>query len=255
MKTTRDYEVKIHYNQFNVSLTLNLNKESFYDDVTNIDVIRYLKSVFTNKERYINRFIDKIREIPDKYTEFHCPELLDELINIYDDVTPFTYQEAFKIENREFQAKVFGSINIGEMISNLGNERIAVEGKAVKHKIFDSNGEFLGIKEYDIIYETHEVNGKELGVDGKIYALKCWCTTTDKEHWLWIEEQYKDKPLDAVASTFRIHESLIPYIKELKRQGDILLVEMKEGSSDVKPEGEIIPLTSEQYFELLTAQS
>ena len=61
MKTTRDYEVKIHYNQFNVSLTLNLNKESFYDDITNIDVIRYLKGVFTNKERYINRFIDKIQ--------------------------------------------------------------------------------------------------------------------------------------------------------------------------------------------------
>ena len=69
------------------------------------------------------------------------------------------------------------------------------------------------------------------------------------------QEKYKDKPLEAVASTFRIHESLIPYIKELKRQGDILLVEMKEGSSDIKPEGEIIPLTSEQYFELLTAQS
>jgi hypothetical protein len=30
---------------------------------------------------------------------------------------------------------------------------------------------------------------------------------------------------------------------------------MKDGSSDIKPEGEIIPLTSEQYFELLTAQS
>lgn len=255
MKTKKDYDVKIHYNQFNVSLTLDMNKDSFYDDVTNTDVIRYLKGVFTNKERFIDRFIKKFREIPAEYPEFQCTDLLDEFINIYNDVTPFSYEEAFKITNREFQAKVFGSINISEMISNLGNKRIAVEGKPVKHKIFDSNGEFLAHKEYDVIYETHEVNGKELGVDGKIYALKCWCTSTDKEHWLWIEEKYKDKPLEAAASTFRIHESLIPHIKELKRQGDILLVEMKEGSSDVKAEGEIVPLTADQYFGLLTAQS
>ncbi len=255
MKIKKDYDVKIHFNQFNVSLTLDVNKETFYDDVSNTDIIRYLKGVFTNKERFIDRFINKFREIPAEYTEFQCPELLNEFINIYDNVTPFSYKEAFKIKNREFQAKVFGSINIGEMISNLGNKRIAVEGKPVKHKIFDSNGEFLAHKEYDVIYETHEVNGKELGVDGKIYALKCWCTSTDKEHWLWIEEKYKDNPLEAVASTFRIHESLIPHIKELKRQGDILLVEMKDGSSDVKAEGEIVPLTADQYFGLLTAQS
>ena len=79
-----------------------------------------------------------------------------------------------------------------------------------------------------------------------------WCTTTNKEHWLWIEDEYKDSPLEAVASTFRIHENLIPHIKELKRQGDVLLVEMQK---DIEPEGEIIPLTSKQYFDLLTCQS
>jgi aromatic ring-opening dioxygenase LigB subunit len=69
---------------------------------------------------------------------------------------------------------------------------------------------------------------------------------------LWIEEQYKDNPLEAVASTFRLHENVIPHIKEIKRQGDILLLEMNE---DVKPEGNVVPLTAAQYFGLLTAQS
>jgi hypothetical protein len=85
-----------------------------------------------------------------------------------------------------------------------------------------------------------------------LYAVKCWCTTTQKENWLWIEKKYKDDPLAAIASTFRFHENVIPYIKELKRQGDVMLVEMKK---EVHPEGEIIPLTADQYFNLLTAES
>jgi hypothetical protein len=58
--------------------------------------------------------------------------------------------------------------------------------------------------------------------------------------------------LEAIASTFRIHENLIDNISELKRQGDILIVELKE---EIDPSGEIVPLTAEQYFGLLTAQS
>jgi len=63
---------------------------------------------------------------------------------------------------------------------------------------------------------------------------------------------YKDDPLAAIASTFRIAENLIPYIKELKRQGDILIVELTE---EIEPKGNVVPLTSEQYFSLLTAES
>ena len=69
------------------------------------------------------------------------------------------------------------------------------------------------------IYETYEVKGEKLKLRENVYALKVWCTSTDKEHWLWIDKKYKDNPLEAVASTFHIHENLIPHIKELKRQG------------------------------------
>ena len=69
---------------------------------------------------------------------------------------------------------------------------------------------------------------------------------------MWIDSKYKDKPLEAVASTFHIHKNLIPHIKELKRQGDIMLVEMDE---DINPEGEVVPLTAEQYFGLLTSET
>jgi hypothetical protein len=239
-------DIKIIYDKNNVNLSYNITKNNFYSTISNEDVVRYLKGVFRNKNRFEHRFINEIKSVYGKVLEmekngeldfyketkpemFMCDDNMDELLELYDNVKAFTYAEAFALETQEFQTLVFGSIDIVEMISELGHERLCTDGKPVKHKVFSETGELLGYN-----------------------ALRCWCTTTNKEHWLWIEEEYKDSPLEAVASTFRIHENLIPHIKELKRQGDVLLVEMEE---DVKPEGEIVPLTSEQYFSLLTCQS
>ena len=262
-------DIKIVYDKNNVNLSYNITKNNFYSKISNKDVVRYLKGIFRNKNRFEHRFINEIKSVYGKVLEmekngelefyketkpemFMCDDNMDELLELYDNAKPFTYAEAFALENQEFQSLVFGSIDIVEMISELGHERLCTDGKPVKHKVFSETGEFLGYNEYDNIYEVHKVNSKKLGLNEDLYALRCWCTTTNKEHWLWIEEEYKDSPLEAVASTFRIHENLIPHIKELKRQGDVLLVEMEE---DIKPEGEIVPLTSEQYFSLLTCQS
>lgn len=261
--------VKITYNKFNVTLIYNLTENNFFDGISNLDVVRYLKGIFTNKNRFESRFVNEFKGVVarmtdlhsrgklDRYdhvdpTNFECTEKMDELLEMYDTATPFTYEEAFKLNNQQFQALVFGSINITEMIKELGHTRIKTDGIQVKHKQFDNEGNFIGYKEYDNVYEVHEVKGTKLGLDENLYAIKCWCTTTNKEHWLWIDGQHKDNPLEAIASTFRIHENLIPHIKELKRQGDILLVEMKQ---EVEPEGEIVSLTADQYFSLLTAQS
>ena len=170
----------------------------------------------------------------------------------YDLVKPYTYAEAFRINSDLFRAIVFGTIRVPEMIKELGHKRVAVAGQPVRHKQFSKAGEFLGYAEYDVIFETHQVDGSKLGLASSVYAVRCWCTTTENEHWLWIDEQYKKDPLEAIARTFFIHENLIPFIKELKRQGDILLVEL---NSDIDPRGNLVSLSKEQYFGLLTAQS
>lgn len=252
--------IKINYNKFNINININLTTKTLNDNVSNIDMIRYIKGILTNKDRFISRFVNVILDVEDKLKEhldekelksINIKEFMNELLSIYDNVKPFTYIEAFKIENDAFRSLVFGSINISEMIEELGHERIKTEGKRVKHKQFDKEGNFLGYKEYDVIYEVHKINGQKLRIED-CYALKMWCTSTNKEHWLWINDDHKDSPLEAISSTFMVHKNIIPYIKELKRQGDILLVEL---TKEIKPEGELIPLTAEQYFRLLTAQS
>jgi hypothetical protein len=212
------------------------------------DVIKYLKGIYGSDDRYISRFHNKMMKAKREEVRTYMTSLLEK----YKVSEPFTYKEAFEIEDDRFKAMVFSSINIEDMLNNLGKTRIKADGIPVKRKQFDREGNLTGYKEYDNIYETYAVDGTELGIREPLYVVKCWCTSTNNEHWLWIESQYKDDPLTAIASTFRIHENLIPHITELKRQGDIILVELDE---DITPLGNIIPLTKEQYFDLLTCET
>jgi hypothetical protein len=225
---------------------------------TKSEYLRYLKGKFTNLERFISRFVDvkleKLGSIKESHTADYnaFKDFFKFLVDNYEEATTFTTKEAFELENREFQALVFSSINIPSMIKELGAERHKVEGVETKHRRYDTNGNYIGDETYHNIYETHKVNGKKLGVTDDLYILKCWCTSTNKEHFLWVDAKYKDDPLSAIASTFMVHENIIPHIKCLKRQGDILMVEMKQ---EVKPEGNVVSLTKEQYFDLLVTQS
>lgn len=227
---------------------------------TNDEYLRYLKGVYTNKERFMSRYVsvlyDKLeglKERDDCKLEYEAiDEFIKFMVEFYDNANQFTFEESFKISNREFQALVFSSINITQMVHELGATRYKTDGAMVKHRQYDKDGTYLGDDEYHNVYEIWEVNGEKLGVNDNLYVIKCWCTSTNKEHWLWVDEKYKDDPLEAISSTFRIHQNLIPFIKCLKRQGDVLLVELTE---DVKPEGEIVSLNKDQYFSLLVAQS
>jgi hypothetical protein len=213
---------------------------------TKTDYLKFLKGKYATKERFMEEYVPRVST-----TEL-LKKLRDFLVDNFDDAKKFTYEEAFKLEDEQFRIKVFETIDISEMVENLGKTKIKVDGKRVIEKKYTKEGEYIGTEENNNIYETYEVSNEKLGLEGKSYVVKCWCTTTNKEHWLWIEEKYKDDPLAAIASTFRVHENILPHIKELKRQGDILMVELDK---EVEPKGEIVPLTKEQYFGWLSAQA
>ena len=234
--------------------------KDFKNGITKEQVLKYFKTRFTNIERFNQNFLDRLdARMVEFKKEFENESDYLEIINLrnffkkeYKNSSKYSYKEAFELENDDFKSIVFGSIRVPEMIKELGHTRIKTEGIPVKHKQFSPEGEFLGYREYDVVYETHKVKGKKLGLEEDLFAVRCWCTSTNEEHWLWIDDKFKDEPLEAIAHTFIIHENLIPYIKELKRQGDVLLVELTE---EVEPVGEKISLSKEQYFGLLTAQS
>ena len=214
--------------------------------------LRYLKNKYSNKPRMQSSFIDEVRRAFVNDVPAVVDNLLDFFEENYDMVQPYTYKEAFECPLDFWKAIIFSSIRVSDMIKELGHTRIATAGRPVRHKQFSKSGEFLGYHEYDVIFETHQVDGRKLDLVNNIFAVRCWCTTTNNEHWLWIDRQYSDDPLEAIARTFFVHENLIPFIKELKRQGDILLVELTQ---DIEPRGQMVSLSKDQYFDLLTAQS
>ena len=221
--------------------------------IGNKNALRLLKGIYTNKARFIERYLSVYENI----------ELLKPIYNYflenYEKTVPFTYKEAFKIKDENFRRIVFNTIDINDLIENLGATRVKVDGKEVSRKCFDKLGNTLPNKSYHAVYETYQIDCTKLvpesafrEVKSFAYTVKCWCTSTNKAHWIWIDEAYKDEPLEAIASTFRFHENVIPHIKELKRQGDIMLVELNK---EIEPQGRITPLTAEQYFSFLTIET
>ena len=159
--------------------------------------LRYLKNKYTNKPRFVASFISEIRRLFNTQ-EIQIPETLENLLDFfetnYDIVDSYSYKEAFELDLDIWKQIIFSSIRVSEMIKELGHKRLAAAGQPVKHKQFSKSGEFLGYREYDVIFETHQVNGTALGLNDFIYAVKCWCTTTNNEHWLWIDREFRDDP-------------------------------------------------------------
>lgn len=238
-----------------IGILHNLTYQVFSNEIKfigNKNALRYLKGIYTNKARFIDRYLSVYENI----------ELLQPIyryfLENYDSEIPFSYKEAFEIQDEWLKRIVFNNLNISDLIDNLGATRIKVDGKEVTRKCFDKQGNALPNKSYHAVYETYKIDCSKLiaseisNENSFAYAVKCWCTSTNKAHWIWIESKYKDQPLEAIASTFRFHKNVIPHIKELKRQGDIMLVELNK---EVEPQGIIIPLTAEQYFRLLTIET
>lgn len=165
-----------------------------------------------------------------------------------------TINEAFSLSNSIIQQILFMYLPVRELFHNLEKTRVKVDGIPVKRKVYSEYGEFMGWKDSDNVYETWVCDGNQIGIDRELSIIKCWCPSSMAEYHLWTDGLNNDKPLEAIASTFIIHEKLIPFIQELKRQGDVLLVEMKENDIVITDEDKRRPLTADEYFGLLTTE-
>jgi len=89
----KKYPHFIHYDKYNVSLRFSIDTMSFYDDVSNLEVLKYLKGQFTNKTRFQARFIDLHKDVKNQKVDF------DEKTGIYTFHWRF-YSESAKISEK-----------------------------------------------------------------------------------------------------------------------------------------------------------
>lgn len=173
--------------------------------------------------------------------------------NLFKDTKPYSFKDAFLIEDTALRAVVFSAINVEEMMAELGTTRLSVEGiDLVNKEYIPETGKFVDT-EFTQLYELHAVDGSKLGIEAPLRAIRCWCTSTDKVHWLWAKPE-ATSPLEAIAANCMVFPTMLNKIKHIIRQGDVFLFEMKEPVV-IDDQQELQSLDKDTYFSLLKCQS
>lgn len=185
-------------------------------------------------------------------------EFADHVAGVWADIKPLTTTEAFAESNIELRRLMFSCIGIEEMFKQMEPELVDRQEVDFKNKRWDSdnNPYFENIKD---VYELYKIKGEKLFPEesdwrrqnADTYAVRCWCTTTGREYWIYVprwEGERKDA-VAAIAWTLQINISNPEYIV---RQGDIVIAKASEKSTELRrPEH----LTKDMYIKLLQSQT
>jgi hypothetical protein len=228
---------------FNLGTALRLWKTKY-----NSDYKEFVKEVILNEN--LNDFAEFVKE---------C----------WDDITLVTIEEALKIKNIEERRTYFDSIGIEELFKKF--EPILKDKQVIKKKRtrWDDKSDPYTY-EFEDVYELYQIDSSKLFefdswnrpiTSGSefIYAVRCWCTTTNREYWIYVNrEAATGQPwsrgndvydaIRAIAWTIRID---ITHPSKIYRQGDIIVAKFSEKSEMSNP----YHLNKEQYLELMYSET
>ncbi|MEY3242730.1 MAG: hypothetical protein RIR11_4169 [Bacteroidota bacterium] len=185
-------------------------------------------------------------------------ELMDEILKSIEQkwhqVPTYSLQDIDKMSNYSLTNFSYSYVPIVEIMTTLKAKCISAKGFDVRSFRYDTLGNKIAFFQHHT-YEIYEADGiynlKYGNYMNSRYAIKCTYTYDEYEQWFWVEGRYKNDPLEAIASTIKMHENVIPFIKSIKRKGDTIVFEMKE---EVMPLGNARPLTKREYFGLLEVE-
>jgi len=195
--------------------------------------------------------------------------------SVWDTIIPVTVDEAFKETNLERRRVFFDCIGIRRIFSELNPEmldRQVITKKRTKWDEDNNQEEYV----FEDVYELYKIpvqkinpdnidadvsvswTTRRLFKDNDIYAVRCWCTTTNREYWIYVPrdacnvaEDFKlfiPDAIKAIAWTIRIN---IDKPERIYRQGDIIVVKVGEESKRTWPRH----LTKEQYLDLMYSET
>lgn len=184
------------------------------------------------------------------------------------DIQPVTVQEALTLSNTEMRRLYFNCIGVQKLFQTLEPKLLDRQVIKKKRTRWDENND-PRVHEFEDLYELYEIDGEKLfgqtrwgGAAGNtVYAVRCWCTTTNREYWLyvppvaaignrWSRGAAEDNPdaIRAIAWTIRID---ITNPEKIYRQGDIIVAKQSDNSEEVQA----YHLTKEQYLDLMYSET
>ena len=184
-------------------------------------------------------------------------ELAEYVSEKWDSIPDVNVQQAFEEKNIEVRRLFFKAIGVSELFKEL-------EPKLIDKQIFEKKGvSWVDIEEVPVTmrdeYELYEIQGSKLFPEEKnewrvgnatIYAVRCWCSTTGREYWIYVPRNIgqQGSALEAIAWTVQLDITEPEYIY---RQGDVILAKHSSISQGCRP----YHLNASQYVNLLKAES
>ena len=193
----------------------------------------------------------------------------------WDSVVPVTVEEALQLENTEERRTYFDAIGIEKLFKGLDPKLL--DKQTIKKSRIRWDDEFKEYThEFEDIYELYEIEATKMYDKDRwgntptqhIYAVRCWCTTTNREYWFyvpreaalgsrwWASDEEKEQPdaIRAIAWTVRID---VPEenLEKIYRQGDIIVAKMKDSAKATVITFNPYHLTKEQYLEKMYSES
>lgn len=189
------------------------------------------------------------------------PELqsfADEIEESWNDIPEITVSMAFaekNIEVRRLYFKAIGVIDLFKELKPVLIDKQTLEKEGISW--LENNTEVSKTMKDE--YELYEIEGSRLFPEEKsewrvqnatIYAVRCWCSTTSREYWIYVPSNIgrnKDA-IEAIAWTVQLNITEPEYIY---RQGDVILAKHSSTSQECRP----YHLSKVQYIKLLKSES
>jgi hypothetical protein len=193
----------------------------------------------------------------------------------WDTIEPVTVEEALQQDNTEDRRVFFDAIGIEKLFKSL-------DPKLIDRQVIDKNrtrwdDEFNEYTHtFEDVYELYELDAKKMFDKDRwgnpptqhIYAVRCWCTTTNREYWLyvpaeaalgsnwWYRDDLRNEPdaIRAIAWTVRL-DVPIGHVERIYRQGDIIVAKVKD---EITPDTlSALPyhLSKENYLQLMYSET
>ena len=191
---------------------------------------------------------------------------------MWDEITPISTKEAFEQKNAEMRRLYFDCIGVIELFKAANPKLLDKQVIKKKRMRWDEKNDPYEY-EFEDLYELYSVDPNELYKDtddqnvsrwrarSMYIAVRCWCTSTQREYWIYVPEeqalkegyrQWDDKKeydaVKAIAWTIRID---IKNPEKIYRQGDIIIA--KEGPNSTKTTP--YHLSKEQYLSLMYSET
>lgn len=218
------------------------------------------------KTKYEADFRDFEREVTSHES---LQDFRDFVKEIWDSIIPVTVEEALQQPNTEDRRTYFDAIGVEKLFKQLNPTLRDKQVIKKKRTRWDDNNDPYEY-EFEDVYELYEIPGEKLFETDKwnnkprpVYAVRCWCTTTNREYWLYVPveaasdarswwhvgEETKYDAIRAIAWTIRID---IENPERIYRQGDIIVVKRGEQSSIKSMD---YHLSKEQYLSLMYSET